>query len=415
MLTEKNEVIERFIRYAETDTQSAPDVEAIPSTDKQKKLALMLFEELKEMGASDVFVDEYCCVYAKIPSNIDNFSGKAVGFLAHIDTSPDAESENIKPWVLRNYQGGDIILNSELNIVMYEKTYPRLLKYIGDDLILTDGTTLLGGDDKAAITSIMETAKYFLTNPDVKHGTIVIGFTCDEEVGLGGASVIDLERLGADVAYTLDGDGLGGFYFESFNAEEAQFTIHGINVHPGTAKGIMVNAVEIGSELISMLPAFERPQYTCDREGFYHPLSFEGTVEQSFIRCIIRDHEPELLTARHNYVCKVVDRLNEIYGVGTVEVEFTNGYKSMREEIKKVPYLIEYALEAYRDCGVEPDVYAMRGGTDGSMLSQRGLPCPNITAGYENAHGRFEYVSVQSMMKNVEILVRLNEIFAERM
>ncbi len=408
------QVRDRFIRYARIDTQSQAGSETAPSTMKQKDLGRMLKDELVSMGVQNVTMSDTCCVYGTIPSNLPDNKCKSVGLVAHMDTSPDAEGKDVKPWILKDYQGRDIVLNSEKNIVMEKEKYPNLSKYVGQDLILTDGTTLLGGDDKSAVAEIMTVAEYFCSHPEVLHGTIQIGFTPDEEVGRGTEN-FDIERFGADLAYTVDGDAVGGLSYETFNGEEAQLTIKGLSVHPGTAYGIMKNAVEIGGEFMAMLPAFERPQNTRGREGYYHPFVFEGTVEKTFIRCLVRDHEREQFEARKKYIQKCVDKLNQTYGPGTVKLAWTNQYFSMREVVKEVPYMVDYARQAMRECGIEPFEVAMRGGTDGSWLSQKGLPCPNITAGYENAHGRFEYVSIQAMEKNVEILIKLLKIFAENM
>ncbi len=363
------------------------------------------------MGVSDVEMTETVLVYGTIPSTLPDGGGISIGFVAHMDTSPDAPGTGVKPWVYENYPGGDVLLNKEQNILMREEDYPTLKKYVGKDIIFTDGTTLLGGDDKAAVTALMTMAEYFCSHPGVKHGPIQLCFTPDEEVGRGTEN-FDVKRFGADLAYTVDGDALGGLSYETFNGIEAQLVIHGLSVHPGTAKGIMKNAVEIGGEFMAMLPALERPQFTEGREGYYHPFVFEGTVERAAIRCLIRDHELDRWEERKAYVEKCVDELNRRYGGGTVELSYTNTYYSMREVVGKVPFMVDYARQAMRDCGVEPFDIAMRGGTDGSWISQLGLPCPNITAGYENAHGRFEFVPVQSMEKNVEILIQLMEIYA---
>ena len=404
-------VKERFIRYAQVDTQSQAGSPTAPSTMKQKNLAKMLKEELEAMGVSDVEMTETGLVYGTIPSTLPDGGGISIGFVAHMDTSPDAPGTGVKPWVYENYPGGDVLLNKEQNILMREEDYPTLKKYVGKDIIFTDGTTLLGGDDKAAVTALMTMAEYFCSHSEVKHGPIQLCFTPDEEVGRGTEN-FDVKRFGADLAYTVDGDALGGLSYETFNGIEAQLVIHGLSVHPGTAKGIMKNAGEIGGEFMAMLPALERPQFTEGREGYYHPFVFEGTVERAAIRCLIRDHELDRWEERKAYVEKCVDELNRRYGGGTVELSYTNTYYSMREVVGKVPFMVDYARQAMRDCGVEPFDIAMRGGTDGSWISQLGLPCPNITAGYENAHGRFEFVPVQSMEKNVEILIRLMEIYA---
>ncbi len=406
------QVRDRFMRYVRVDSQSQAGSDSAPSTMKQKNMGRLLRDELISLGVQNVAMSEEGCVYGTIPSNLSKDTCKSVGLLAHMDTTPDASGTDVKPWVLENYQGGDIVLNKEKNIVMKSEKYPNLKKYIGQDLVLTDGTTLLGGDDKAAVAAIMTMAEYFLSHPEAPHGPIQIGFTPDEEVGRGTEN-FDIDRFGADIAYTVDGDAVGGYGYETFNAEEAQLVIRGLNVHPGTAYKIMKNAVEIGGEFMAMLPAFERPQNTRGREGYYHPFVFEGTVERAFIRCLVRDHERELYEARKRYIEKCAGQLNELYGEGTVELSWTNQYFSMREVIKEVPYMIDYAKQAIRECGADIFEIAYRGGTDGAWLSQKGLPCPNITAGFENAHGRFEYVPIQSMEKNVEILIRLLTIYAE--
>lgn len=406
------QVKERFIRYAKVDTQSQAGVSSAPSTMKQKNLGRMLRDELAEMGVKDAELTEKGLVYGSIPSTMPDGKGISIGFVAHMDTTPDADGTDVKPWIFEKYPGGDVVLNKELGILMREADYPTLKKYVGEDIIFTDGTTLLGGDDKAAVAAIMTMAEFFCLHPEVPHGPIKLCFTPDEEVGRSTEN-FSVERFGADLAYTMDGDALGGMVYETFNGVEAQLTIHGLSVHPGTAKGIMKNAIEIGGEFMSMLPALERPQFTEGREGYYHPFIFDGTVEETYIRCLVRDHELDRYEERKAYVMACVEELNRRYGEGTVELKWDNVYYSMREVIKKVPFMVDYCKQAMRDCKVEPFEIAMRGGTDGSWISQMGLPCPNITAGYENAHGRFEFVSIQAMAKNVEILIRLLEIYAE--
>ena len=406
-------VTERLIRYAKIDTQSKANVKEVPSTKKQFDLAYMLRDELVKIGAENVWLDETnCVVYGEIPSNLEGKEGMAVGLIAHMDTSPDAPSENIKPWVLKNYDGKDIVLNKERGIVLKTSDYTFMDKYIGQDLVLTDGTTLLGGDDKAAIASVMTFAEYLISHKEIKHGPVKLAFTPDEEVG-GLACNLDLERFGAEVAYTLDGDHAGYFSYETFNAIEAQLDITGLNVHPGTAKGIMKNALEIGCKFISMLPDLERPEHTEGREGFYHPHYMEGNVEHANVLCLIRDHSEERFNERKAYVEKCVEKLNEIYGEGTVKLTFANGYFSMKKAVDKVPFMIDFLKKAISDSGITPTELAFRGGTDGSAISQRGLPCPNLSAGYENGHSRFEFVSVQTMAKNVAILLKLIEEYSK--
>ncbi|MBQ8994549.1 MAG: peptidase T [Oscillospiraceae bacterium] len=406
------QVKERLIRYAKIDTQSQNGTDRVPTTSKQFDLAIMLRDELIKIGVSDVWLDEEkCVVYGVLPSNIDG--GTPIGYVAHMDTSPDAPSEDIKPQVIENYDGGPILLNPAKNIVMSPEDFPNLKMYVGQDLICTDGTTLLGGDDKASIAAIMTMAEYYTAHPDVKHGTIALAFTPDEEVG-GLAKDLDLDRFAAKIAYTLDGDHLGYYEYETFNASWATVTIKGLSVHPGTAKGIMINSVDVANEFMSALPKYEKPQYTDDREGFFHVLSIQGNCEKTVIQLIARDHDAIQFANRNHYLEIIAEELNRKYPSETVALDIHEQYRSMREVIDKVPFMVDYLKEAIASCDVEPISIAFRGGTDGSALSQRGLPCPNLSAGYENAHGRFEYVPIQSMEKNVEILIHLNELYASR-
>lgn len=412
MISFYEKVLERFIRYVKIDTQSIAGAESVPSTQKQFHLAKILVEELREMGAQNIELADNCCIYSVIPATVTYPKPYKIGFIAHMDTSPDAEGTDVKPWIFKNYDGGDVVLNKDKNIVLDVAKFPKLKNYIGDDLVFTDGTTLLGGDDKASIAAIMTAAEYLCKHPEIPHGDICIGFTPDEEVGRG-AAVYDIKKFGADLAYTLDGSGIGGIYDETFNGWEAQLNIKGVSVHPGNAKGAMKNAVEIAAEFIGMLPAEERPQFTEGREGYYHPFVLNATVENAFLRCLIRDHDRDRYYARKALIEKCVDDLNEKYGENTVNLEWVNQYFNMGDIISKVPFMITYAEEAMRRTGLEPYTVAMRGGTDGAWLSQSGLPCPNITAGYEYAHGHFESVSIQSMEKNVNIILELVRIYAE--
>ena len=402
-----SELLERFLRYVVIDTGSLPNVKEVPSTRHQFDLAYLLKDELVELGVSNIYLDEInCVVYGTIPSTLENGKGKSIGLVAHMDTSPDVSSENIKPWVYKNYQGGDIVLNKDLQIIMKEEEFPHLKNYYGDDLVLTDGTTLLGGDDKAAISEIMTMAHYFIKHPEIKHGPIQIAFTPDEEVG-GLACNLDLKRFGAVAAYTVDGDYVGYYSDETFNATEAQLTITGKNVHPGTAKGIMKNAVGIANEIIDLLPPLERPEFTEGREGYFHPHYIQGNVEKSELHILIRDHDDNSFYHRQQIINDITKKMNEKYGEGTVVLRYANGYLSMKKVVDTVPYLIPSLVKAISKCNIEPYHLAFRGGTDGSALSQRGLPCPNISAGYENGHSRFEFVPVQSMEKITEILIQL--------
>ncbi len=428
------QVKERLIRYAKINTRSENGTGRTPSTACQLGLARVLRDELTAIGVSDVWLDEEkCVVYGKIPDNTGmpaaatdslpagacnepaglspQHSPRPLGFVTHMDTAPDASGENVKPWVLENYDGGDIVLNQEQGIIMRAADYANLQQYIGQDLVLTDGTTLLGGDDKAGIAAVMTMAEHLCSHPEIKHGLIALAFTPDEEVG-GLAKNLDLGRFGSPTAYTLDGDHLGWYQDETFNASAAEVTIRGISVHTGTAKGIMKNAVDIAGEFMAALPAYEKPQYTEGREGFFHMVSCEAQCERSVLKLIIRDHDAAQFAIREAYLQKVVDGINRRYGEGTAVLLITPQYRSMKEVIDTVPYMIDDLKAAISACGIEPKTEPFRGGTDGSALSHRGLPAPNLSAGYENAHGRFEYVPVQSMEKNVEILLELVRICA---
>ena len=403
------QVKERLMRYARIDTQSAEYTGHWPTTEKQKDLARVLGDELISIGVSDVFLDEEgCVVYGKVPSNVQDTQVMPIGFIAHIDTAPDASGTNVKPWVLENYDGGDIVLNKEKNIVMKASDYSNLKMYIGQDLILTDGTTLLGGDDKASIAAIMSFAQYLVNHSDVKHGDICIAFTPDEEVG-GLARNLDFDRFGAKVAYTLDGDHLGWYEDETFNASEAVFEFTGRSVHTGTAKGIMINAVDMAAELMAMLPKKEKPQYTEGVEGFYHLISCKSDCEHARVRLLVRDFDHDNFKRREEFLKECAEKLGADYGDERVKLTIIHQYSNMKEVLKDVPFMIDILKGAIRKAGIEPVCEPFRGGTDGAALSFRGLPCPNLSAGYENAHGRFEYVPIQSMVKNVEILLNICE------
>ena len=403
-------VRERMIRYAKVDTQSDANSARTPTTDKQFDLARMLRDELLTIGAADVWLDETnCVVYAKIPASVPG--GTAFGLVTHMDTAPDAPGADVKPWVLEDYDGGDIVLNAEKGIVMRPADFPNLAQYRGQDLILTDGTTLLGGDDKAAIAAVMTFAEYVLKNPECPHGPVSLAFTPDEEVG-GLAKDLDLERFGAKVAYTLDGDHLGHYMDETFHASHAKLTVSGRSVHTGTAKGIMINAADLVTEFLSGLPQTEKPQYTEGREGFFHVLSISARCEHAEAELIVRDHDRAVFERREALLGTLADKLNAKYGEGTAVLTIEQTYRNMKEIVDRTPFLIENLTEAIRRAGLTPVCEAFRGGTDGSALSWRGLPCPNLSAGYENAHGRFEYVPIRSMEKNVEILLHLAGLFA---
>lgn len=404
-------VRERLIRYAKVDTQSDHYGTQTPTTRTQFDLARMLYDELKAIGASDVYLDEKTCVVsAKIPSTMPDGGGRPVGFVTHLDTAPDAPGANVRPWVLENYDGGVIVLNAENNITMSPEEFPNLKQYVGQDLILTDGTTLLGGDDKAGIAAVMTMAEHFIGHPELPHGTVSLAFTPDEEVG-GLAKDLDLDRFGAKVAYTLDGDHLGYYMDETFNASEATLEVTGLSVHPATAKGIMINAADVVTEFLSMLPRFEKPQHAAWREGFFHVIAVNADVEHAKAVLIIRDHDRVQFKHREAYLEKCADALKAQYGADRISLTIEQSYRNMKDVIDEYPFLIENLTEAIRMAGLEPKTEPFRGGTDGSALSWRGLPSPNLSAGYENAHGRFEYVPIPSMEKNVEILISLCELF----
>lgn len=406
-----NEVRDRLIRYAKIDTKSVRNCKDVPTSKKQFDLARLLLRELEALKLSDIYLDnEKCVLYAEIPANVK--TKKDLGIIAHMDTSPDAPGENCQPWVLNNYDGGDIVLNKEKNIVMTTSRFPNLLKYTGQDLILTDGQTLLGGDDKAAISVMMSLAKYLVEHDEIKHGRIVFAFTPDEEVG-GLARDLDLDRFNCEAAYTIDGDYVGYYIDQTFNASAAHIEIDGLSVHTGTAKGKMINASEIAAEFINLIPTFERPQYTDGVEGFYHITSINGSCEKATVDLIIRDFDINQFEQREDYIRKCVDYLKDKYDSKRIRLKINETYRSMKMETDKFPYMVESLIKAIRMAGLEPKSIPFRGGTDGSALSHRGLPCPNLSAGYENAHGLYEFVPIQSMEKNVEILLNLIKIFVE--
>ena len=404
------DIVERFLKYVQIDTQSEDDREEFPSTEKQRNLAVLLKKELIEMGASEVRLDEHCYVYAKIPANTDQ-NVPSVGFISHMDTAPACPGTGILPQIHRGYDGGALILNKEKNITMSPEQFPELMDYIGKDLITSDGTTLLGADDKAGVAEIMTMAEYLLTHPEVKHGDICIGFTPDEEVGRG-ADFFDLKGFGADVAYTVDGGALGEIEYENFNAASAKVKIHGVNIHPGSARGQMKNSLLIGMEFQQMLPVFENPACTDGYEGFFHLDSMSGNVEETVMDYIIRDHDKKKFQEKKDLVTAAAEYMNKKYGEGTVELILKDSYYNMKEKIEPHKYLIEVARKAMQDAGVEPVTLPIRGGTDGARLSYEGLPCPNLCTGGLNFHGRYEYICIQSMEKIAEILTDIVKKFA---
>ena len=403
-----SDVLDRFIRYVQIDTQSARDSEKYPSTAKQLDLLRLLAEELKQIGMQDVRMDRYGYVTATLPAN----NGKAspvVGFLAHVDTSPDASGENVHPRVIDHYDGGEIVLNAKENIRLSPERFPDLRKYVGQTLVTTDGTTLLGADDKAGVAEIMTAMATLIAHPEIPHGTLKIAFTPDEEVGRG-VDYFDVEAFGADFAFTVDGGEMGELEYETFNAASAKVRVHGRNVHPGTAKGIMLNAILIGMEFNDLLPVFERPEFTEGYEGFYHLMGMEGTVEAAKLEYIIRDHSDERFAQKKALMQAAADFLNQRYGEPVVEVEIKDQYYNMRKMIEPHPEIIEVAKAAYIAVGLEPHIIAVRGGTDGSRLSYMGLPTPNIFGGGHAMHGRYEFVPLVAMEKAVEVILKIAEL-----
>lgn len=404
-------LVERFIKYVKIDTESDPNSDSCPSTEKQFNLARELVKELQELGLKDAAMDDNGYVMATLPSNIDK-EVPTIGFIAHMDTSPDMTAENVKPQIVKNYDGSDIVLNGEKNIVLSPKDFPELKDYIGEDLITTDGTTLLGADDKAGIAEIMTAIEYLVNNPEVKHGTIKIGFTPDEEVGRG-ADKFDVEKFNASYAYTVDGGQIGELEFENFNAAYAKLKINGRNVHPGTAKNKMINSISIAMEFNSMLPANQVPQHTEGYEGFYHLHDIKGGVEETTVEYIIRDHDKEKFEEKKRRVESIAKYLNDNIGKGTVELDMKDQYYNMKEKIEPVMHIVETAKKAMEEVGVKPIIKPIRGGTDGARLSYMGLPCPNLFTGGHNFHGKFEYIPINSMKKSAEVIIKIVELYAE--
>ena len=406
-------VIERFLEYVKIDTCSDNDSKTSPSSFKQHDLASLLYEQLQEMGAREVHYDRtHCYVYGAILASEGYEDVPAVGFIAHMDTSPAMSGANVKPRIVEKYDGQDIMLNEALNIVLKTADFPEIRQYEGQDLIVTDGTTLLGADDKAGVAEIMAMAEYFLTHPEVKHGRIEIGFTPDEEVGAG-TEYFNLDLFNCHYAYTVDGGRLGELEYENFNAANAKVRFLGRSVHPGSAKGKMINASLIAMEFQNLLPVFENPMYTEMYEGFYHLDSINGNVEEAEANYIIRDHDMKKFEEKKQMFMAAAEFLNKKYGEGTVDVELRDAYYNMSTIIKNNLHLIDKVEDSMRELGITPVVTPIRGGTDGARLSFMGLPCPNICTGGENFHGKFEYVCVQSMEKIVELLIKLAQKFAE--
>ena len=400
---------ERFLNYTKFDTQSAEDADCVPSTSKQLLFAEYLKKELETEGLSDVELDEKGYIYATLKSNIKE-EVPTIGFISHYDTSPDCSGADIKAQIVHNYDGGEILLSE--GIVSSPRKFPELLHHIGEDLIVTDGHTLLGADDKAGIAEIVQAMCYLRDHKEIKHGDIRIAFNPDEEIGMG-AHYFDVEKFNCEWAYTMDGGDVGELEFENFNAASAKITIKGISVHPGYAKGKMINANALAAELAMMLPQDEKPETTEGYQGFYHLLGIESHVEQAKMSYIIRDHDRETFEDRKHFIMRCVEQMNEKYGEGTVICEVKDQYYNMKEKIDPQMHVIDLVLHAMQDCGVAPKVKPIRGGTDGAQLSFKGLPCPNIFAGGVNFHGPYEFVSIQSMEKALKVIVRICELTAD--
>ena len=403
-------ILDRFLRYVAVDTQSDPESETQPSAVKELDLLKMLKEELEAMGI-DATMDEYGYVMASIPSNCGK-EVPAIGFIAHADTAPDASGADVKPQIISNYNGEAIELKGVPGLSLKPEEFPELLNYKGQTIITTDGTTLLGADDKAGIAEIMNAVQYIVEHPEFKHGDIKIGFTPDEEIGRGVVK-FDVKQFGADYAYTMDGGQIGELEYENFNAAGATIHIRGCNVHPGTAKGKMKNAILIGMELNSLLPVEQKPEYTEGYEGFYHLISFKGEVESATFSYIIRDHDMALYEHKKAYMKKCVDFINEKYGEGTATVEIKHQYYNMRQQVEPHYHIVEKAMKAIEMAGIKPKVQPIRGGTDGANLSFMGLPCPNIFAGGHNFHGKMEYIPLESMEKASEVILNIIRLYAE--
>ena len=404
------DIVNRFLRYVRIDTQSAEDANVTPSTPGQMEFVKMLRTELEEMGLEEISLDEHGYLFATLPANTTR-TVPTVGFIAHVDTSPDVTGKDVNPRIVENYNGTNIVLSAEDRTVLSTTEFPELLRYVGDDLIVTDGRTLLGADDKAGVAEIISAIAYLQAHPEIEHGKIRIGFNPDEEIGLG-AHKFDVDLFGCDWAYTMDGGEVGELEFENFNAAAAKVIVKGRNVHPGYAKNKMVNAIRVANEFMNLIPANETPESTEGYEGFYHVVGVEGEVEQATVSYIIRDHDRTKFEARKECMLAWGEAINAKYGAGTVTVELKDQYYNMRQQIEPVMHIIDIAFKAMEEAGVTPKVKAIRGGTDGAQLSFKGLPCPNIFAGGLNFHGRYEFVPIQSMEKAMMVVVKIAELTA---
>ncbi len=409
-MLEKKHIIDRFVSYVIIDTESDEESNTTPSTAKQWDLANKLVEELKTIGLSDVTIDGNAYIMATLPSNVDH-NVPTIGFVSHFDTSPDFTGANVKPQIIENYDGKDIVLNEEENIILSPDYFEDLLMYKGQTLITTDGTTLLGADDKAGICEIVSAMEYLIQHPEIKHGTIRIGFTPDEEIGRG-AHKFDVDKFGADWAYTMDGSQVGELEYENFNAAGALVKVKGKIVHPGYAKGKMVNSMHIATEFINSLPRLETPEHTEGYEGFFHLHNMKGSVDETLLQYIIRDHDKDHFEARKAVMQKLTNDFNEQYGREVISIEITDQYFNMKEKVEPVMHIVDIAEEAMKQLNIQPLIKPIRGGTDGSQLSYMGLPCPNIFAGGHNFHGRYEYVPIESIIKATEVICKIAELTA---
>jgi tripeptide aminopeptidase len=407
-------IIDRFVKYVKIDTESDPNSTSTPSTKKQFDLANLLVQELKEIGMSDVSIDEFGYVMATLESNVSH-KVPTIGFVSHFDTTPDFTGKNVNPQIIKNYDGGDIVLNVEQNIVLSPNYFEDLLQYKGQTIITTDGLTLLGADDKAGITEIMKAMEFLINNPEIKHGKIRICFTPDEEIGRG-ADKFDVEKFGAEWAYTMDGSQIGELEYENFNAANVKITFKGKSVHPGYAKGKMINSILIANDFISQLPKNETPQETTGYEGFFHLNHYEGSIEETKIQLIIRDFEATDFAKRKDLITNLVAKINadfaNQFGEDIAVLEMNDQYYNMKEKVEPVMFIVDLAEKAMKQLGITPLIKPIRGGTDGCRLSYMGLPCPNIFAGGHNFHGKYEYVPVESMQKAVEVIVKIAELTA---
>jgi tripeptide aminopeptidase len=405
-------ITDRFLKYVSFTTTSDENTNMTPSTPGQMIFANFLVEELKSIGLKEVELDTNGYIMATLPANTDK-SVPTIGFIAHMDTSPDMSGRHVKARVVKNYDGKNILLNEEKNIVFETEKYPEIIQYKGQDIVVTNGTTLLGADDKAGLAEIVTAMEFLVTHPEIKHGKIRVGFTPDEEIGQG-ADHFDVKKFNADWAYTMDGGEIGELEYENFNAASAKVHFNGTNVHPGYAYHKMINSMRIAQQFVGMLPRSETPEHTQDYEGFYHLTNMEGTVEKSTLSYIIRDHDRDRFERRKKEITHLVNKINAEFGEGTASIDIKDQYYNMREMVEPVMHVVDLAFEALEAVGVKPNVKPIRGGTDGSRLSYMGLPCPNIFAGGHNFHGRFEYVPVQSMEKAMMVVVKIAEILANK-